>query len=181
MRRPQCAFPVLIVLAFAALCSGQQKKEIKSQTTETQPAKSKTVAKRLVSTWKLVAYEAQRPNGEMLYPFGQAPVGMLTYDANGHMTVQIMRPDRAKVDREKATLEDMQAAYKGYVAYFGTYDVSASGDTVVHHVQGSLDTWRLGVDMVRPLELRGDRLILTAEFKVDGEVRKHKVTWERLK
>lgn len=182
MKKQQLAFSVLTAIAVASVClarSGQQK-QIKSQTTETQSAESKSVARRLVGTWKLAAYEVERPNGELIYPFGQAPAGILTYDRGGHMAVQIMRPDRPNVDRDKATAEDIQAAYKGYVAYFGTFTVNDAGDTVIHHVQGSLDTWRVGGEMVRPLTLMGNRLILSTEYTSGGELRKYKITWERV-
>ena len=114
----------------------QTGKQPKAQTPKAQMAKSKVISK-LVGTWKLVSYEVQRPNGEVLYPYGQKAAGRLIYDATGHMAVQIMRPDRPKAERGKATAAEMQAAYGGYVAYFGTYSVNAKGDTVVHQVEGS--------------------------------------------
>ena len=53
---------------------------------------------------------------------------MLMYDADGHMSVQIMKVPHPKVaagDDSKVTPEEKQALYDAYVAYFGTYRVDA--------------------------------------------------------
>ena len=139
------------------------------------------LAERLIGTWMLVRYEIARPNGGMLFPFGDPAAGMLTYDATGHMSGQVMRPGRTLAPFELETPDQIREAYKGYVAYFGRYELNSAGDSVTHHVDGSLDTWRIGVDQVRGLQFSGDRLILSAVFTNEGERRVHTITWERAK
>ena len=64
-------------------------------------------------------------------PYGDA-IGRLSYDENGNMSGQVMRPDRAKVELGEGNAQQVRAAYLGYIAYFGTYEVAADGQSVVH-------------------------------------------------
>jgi hypothetical protein len=49
---------------------------------------------KFVGVWKLVSFEQRTTAGEVTHPMGQKPVGRLTYDSSGHMTAQLMLPDR---------------------------------------------------------------------------------------
>ena len=123
--------------------------------------------KSLIGSWQLVSYETTDAAGRKGRPYGDA-VGRIAYDENGNMTGQVMRPDRT-----------VETAYRGYIAYFGTYEVAADGRSVVHHVQGSLNPAWVGGDQVRQLRFDGDRLILSTETRKDGVAVKHELTWER--
>ena len=81
----------------------------------------------LTGTWKLVSCALHRRNGEVLYPFGTQPVGRLMYDSTGQMAYLNMRPGRAlfaSASKLGGTPEEIQAAFDGFDAYFGTYEVS---------------------------------------------------------
>lgn len=132
------------------------------------------LAKKIVGTWKLVAYEVRRPEGKILYPFGRIPQGVLNYDAAGHMAVQIMHSNRGQ---HKGATGNGQKRLEGYLAYFGTYTVHENEDMVTHHVTGSLDTHRIDVDQRRLVTVSGHRLTLRT---VDEEQRVHWVIWERV-
>src|SRR5947209_1948041 len=93
---------------------------------------------RLVGTWRLVAYDTVARDGRRGKPYGDA-VGRLEYDASGNMAGQVMRPGRARVELGDGTAQAVRAAYLGYIAYFGRYDVAADGRSVVHHVEGALN------------------------------------------
>ena len=73
----------------------------------------------------------------------------------------------------------MRAAYIGYIAYFGTYDVAADGASVVHHVEGSLNPDWVGGEQVRTLRFDGERLVLSADVRKNGDIVTHTLTWER--
>ena len=106
---------------------------------------------RLIGSWRLVSYETRDPAGRTGRPYGEA-VGRISYDANGNMAGQVMRPDRAPVrgaDAEQS--RHALAAFHGYIAYFGTFDVAADGKSVVHYVQGALNPAWVGGDQVRQL------------------------------
>jgi hypothetical protein len=172
--RPRLLRLIILSIFGAVVGSGY------SALAQTSTARGVT-AKQLVGTWTLVRYEVTRPNGAKLYPYGDPSKGVLTYDTSGRMSVQIMRPNRRHATDQQETSEDIRDAYNGYVAYFGRYSLDREGSVVTHHVEGSLDTWRIGVDQVRPLKLDGGRLVLSAEFTTDGERRTHTITWERAK
>ena len=134
---------------------------------------------RLLGTWELVSYESYEPDGRERLPFANA-VGRITYDPDGNMTGQVMRPGRAVVDSRTGGYDRLRAAYTGYIAYFGTYEVSADEATVVHHVVGALNPAMVGSDQVRRLRFDGDRLVLEAHVqKPDGTAR-HVLTWQRI-
>ena len=138
---------------------------------------------RFIGTWKLVSSEFRRSNGEVTYPIGRNTSGMLMYDANGHMSVQIMRPNRpafASSDQLQGTPEEIKSAYKGFVAYFGTYEVNKEEGTITHHVEGSpFPNW-VGTDQRRFFELYGNRLTLsTPPVPFGGEQVTARLIWER--
>ncbi|MBI5348590.1 MAG: lipocalin-like domain-containing protein [Chloroflexi bacterium] len=50
--------------------------------------------KELLGTWKLISAEYRRKSGEVIEIYGANPMGQLTYDADGNMSIQIMRQGR---------------------------------------------------------------------------------------
>jgi len=133
---------------------------------------------RLIGNWRLVSYVTTEPGGKRGTPYGDA-AGRLMYDANGNMAGQVMRPDRARVELGEGSAQQVRAAYLGYIAYFGTYEIAADGQSVVHHVDGSLNPAWVGGDQVRGMRFDGDRLVLSAEGRKNGETVTHTLTWER--
>jgi hypothetical protein len=97
----------------------------------------------IIGTWQLVSAEDRLPDGRIEYPFGEGAIGAISYDATGHMAVQVMRPGRTKW----AAFEDSSAeSLLSYVPYFGTYEVDQQARKVIHHIQGHLDPKRIGTD-----------------------------------
>lgn len=136
------------------------------------------VQARLVGTWRLVLYETVDEVGRRSRPYGDA-VGRLTYDQGGNMTGQVMRPNRAPVSLGEGYAQQVRAAYTGYIAYFGTYEVAGDGRSVVHRVEGSLNPAWVGGNQVRTMRFDGDRLILHASVMKAGAMVRHELTWER--
>ena len=131
----------------------------------------------LVGTWSLVSYVTEAPDGTIGYHYGEA-VGRLTYDAHGNMSGQVMRPGRADVVHGQSGLQEVRAAYAGYIAYFGTYDIGPGGDTVIHHVQGSLIPGWVGGHQVRRMRFEGKHLVLSADVHKNGAIVRHTLTWQ---
>lgn len=49
----------------------------------------------LIGTWRLVSYEATSvDDGEVVRPYGEHPLGLIMYTADGYMSAQITTPDR---------------------------------------------------------------------------------------
>ncbi|MBI5683902.1 MAG: lipocalin-like domain-containing protein [Verrucomicrobia bacterium] len=143
-------------------------------------------AKKLVGTWKLVSIEERDASGKLVVPldFGAEAVGMLMYDAAGHMAAQAGRRGRPRLETEdvhRAPAEQAKAAFAGYAAYFGTYEVNERESIVIHHVEGSmLPNWE-GGDQRRKFTLSGDKLILEPPaFQAKGEKRARRLTWQRV-
>lgn len=135
---------------------------------------------RLIGTWFLRSYVSIHPDGSTGLPFGEA-IGRLSYDALGNMAGQVMRPNRAPVARDGQGTYNLRAAYTGYIAYFGTYEVDHAAGTVVHHVQAALNPAWVGGRQVRRMRFDGEFLILEADVhRPEGLVR-HVLTWERFR
>ena len=133
---------------------------------------------RLIGNWRLVSYVTTEVEGKRGTPYGEA-TGRLMYDANGNMAGQVMRPGRAPVELGDGNAQQVRAAYLGYIAYFGTYEVAPDGQSVVHHVEGSLNPAWVDGDQVRRMRFDGDRLILSADVQKNGDTVTHTLTWER--
>ena len=141
----------------------------------------------LVGTWRLVAIEERDADGKLTIPldYGPEPIGLLMYDATGHMSAQAMRRGRARLpsdDVHLATPEQAKAALVGYNGYFGRYEVRPSEGLVIHHVEGSMiPNWE-GGQQPRRFTLAGDRLILEPPpIQAAGQKRTRRLTWERVR
>src|SRR5690349_17116865 len=104
----------------------------------------------LVGNWRLVSYETVDESGRRGTPYGRA-VGRLTYDERGNMSGQVMRPGRQRVELGEGNAQQVRAAYIGYIAYFGTYEIAPDGASVVHHVDGALNPAWVGGDQLRAM------------------------------
>lgn len=141
---------------------------------------------KLIGVWKLVSIEERDAQGRLVVPldYGPNPIGMLIYEASGHMSVHAMRRGRAKLasdDVHMASPEAAKAAFVGYNAYFGTFEVDAQRGLVIHHVEGAMiPNWE-GSKQVRRFRLEGDRLILEPpQFEAAGQQRTRRLTWQRI-
>ena len=138
---------------------------------------------RFLGVWRLIRCESRFPDGRIEFPYGEKPVGRITYDKAGRMSAQLMRPGRRATVPSgvglvagNATTEEIRDAVDGFASYFGTFDVDESTKTVTHHVQGCLvPTW-VGTDLKRTYQFTANRLVLTATTTSVREL-----VWEREK
>jgi Lipocalin-like domain len=140
-----------------------------------------TARDRFLGVWKLISYERKSKDGRIDYPYGEKPVGRITYDKAGRMSAQLMRPGRrstvapgASFIVANATAEEIREAVSGFFAYFGTFDVDDSARTVIHHVQACLVPSWVGTDLKRTYRFNANRVVLTAVTTSVLEL-----TWER--
>jgi hypothetical protein len=136
-----------------------------------------------IGTWTLKSFEFQRLDGVKANVMGENATGMLMYDANGHMSGQMMRADRppfAAADQHKGTPEEVRAAFEGYIAYFGDYEVDEAEKTVTHITRGALFPNLVGQDQKRFYEFSDNCLILRTPPVVVGDTTVTGVlVWER--
>src|SRR5438270_6846890 len=85
-----------------------------------QASTRSAIEQQFVGTWRLVSFErSARSDANQ----GAHPIGLIYYDAGGHMAAQIA-PDRSRPSwpaNKPPTSEQAKEAVTGYVAYFGTY------------------------------------------------------------
>jgi hypothetical protein len=116
-----------------------------------------------IGAWRLVAVEERQPGGDLTYPYGSHPVGLLIYDESGYMSVQIMRSDRRPLSSDnpdETSAEEIKRAVEGFTAFFGRYEIDEQRKTVTHHVEGHLLPNSVGKRLERSYEFSGDNLIL---------------------
>jgi hypothetical protein len=136
---------------------------------------------RFLGVWRLIRCQRTYKDGRTDYPYGENPVGRITYDRAGRMSAQLMRPGRrstlppgVNLISGNASPEEVREAVNGFIAYFGTFDVDEAAQTVIHHVQASLVPSWVGTDLKRTYRFDANRLLLTAAGANVVEL-----TWER--
>lgn len=155
------------------------------KTSRPGPVESQQLGKEaLLGTWKLVSSVGHWSDGRVSYPYGEKPDGMLVYDAKGHFSGQIQAPGRALFESDnvlRGTDEEVRAAFEGYVAYYGTYEVDEQSASVTHYIQGSWFPNWVGNTQTRFYEFEGEKLRLTtAPFVGKRNQVTHTLLWERL-
>jgi hypothetical protein len=137
-----------------------------------------------VGTWELVSRVALDSSGraEVDPSLGADPIGLLVYDAMGHMAVQLMKRHRSGMPCAVTAAADTNnlAQIGGYDAYFGRYEVHPSTHTVTHHLEGALGPADVGRALTREYQLRGDTL--TLQFRPGGptDPRVRTLVWHRV-
>ena len=133
-----------------------------------------------VGIWALKKCVAISRDGEVNYPYGENPVGQLLYDERGNMMAQIMKPGIKKFAsaiRLEGTPEEILPAYRGFIAYYGTYRVIPDSNLVVHHVKAcSFPNW-VDQDQRRYYEFNNNQLIL--KTSLIGSTR-FELTWQKV-
>ncbi len=145
---------------------------------------SSDIASELIGSWRLVSFSSTTASGETTYPMGRDAQGRITYEGSGRVAVQLADPGCAAFaqgDPRAATDGEVQAAFAGYLAYFGTYTVHPDRCTVVHHLEMcSIPNWR-GSEQVRHVDLQDGQLTLsTPPTLFGGGVRVSRLVWAKL-
>ena len=138
------------------------------------PPTNAAASKGIVGTWRLVSFEDVE-NGKMIQRFGEKPVGLFVYTADGHISIQIANPanpaciaqgKKSGPGRKDAlmlpacTPEQAQALLDGTVTYWGTYTVDMPAGVVTHHVLSGVSNGYAGTLQPCPFRLNGDRLVI---------------------
>lgn len=117
----------------------------------------------ILGPWLLMNMVMTNQDGGVFYPFGESPTGMIMYDASGYMSYTAMRSGRAKFasgDLAGGTPEEKKAAFEGFDAYFGTYDLDLEERVIIHHVEASkFPNWE-GSEQLRYFRVSANQLII---------------------
>jgi hypothetical protein len=134
-----------------------------------------------VGTWRLVSIERRAADGAPVpgvNPVGGVdPTGTVMYDADGHVSLQIMPRGRPRTldILQPLTPDQAKAALFGYIAYFGTYTLDERQRVMHIHFDGSLNPAMAGTDGERYYEFNGNRMTFRA-----GTTATTRLTWERV-
>ena len=138
----------------------------------------------IIGTWRLISWERHSSNGEVTHPFGENPYGLLIYTETGHISAQIMRPERpqfASGELFEGTPEEIEASYRGLLSYYGRVEYDGVSSFVLHHVEGSWFPNMEGQPQKRFFELSGNRLKLTTPPNIrGGQEGSGVLIWERI-
>lgn len=138
----------------------------------------------LAGAWRLVSSEFRTSTGGVIYPLGEDALGQVIFTETGFMSGQLMRqhrPDIASGDPSSAAPEELKAAFEGYVAYYGPFELDLENQRLITHVEGSMFPNWVGNDQERFFEFSGDRLILkTPAFAFGDEEFVGVLVWKRM-
>jgi hypothetical protein len=111
------------------------------------------IREKLLGSWHLISRDEQDADGKIRTRTDA--VGVIMYTSDGHMSVQIMLPEKGE-----APNNPVQYQQAGYEAYQGTYSLDEKAHTVTHHVESALVRSLIGKDLTRVYRFDGKRLIL---------------------
>lgn len=135
----------------------------------------------LVGTWTLVSVNDERPDGSKLKIYGEAPSGLLIFDAQNRYSLQLCSNDRPKYaskDRLKGTPEEYKAAAIGCNPHWGRYTLDAAKGVIVFKIDHAIfGNWE-GTEQNRSFKL-GDGLLTYAVPNPPSGGANPVVTWKR--
>jgi hypothetical protein len=144
--------------------------------------------RKFIGVWRLVTGVAKHEvTGAVRYPWGEKPVGRLSYDEAGRVFAQLMNPERRSVggaaDRAAgsaigtASAEEMrEKMLTGFNSYFGTFEVDAPARTVIHRLQSALIPSWVGTVQRRKYEFSGKNDL--AIFNTASQ-KAYRLVWQR--
>lgn len=121
----------------------------------------------LVGTWELVRYVDRPEGGPPIYAYGDPPIGLYVFTADGHVSISLMRnpPDFASPSND---LDPNACVPNWYCSHFGTYTYDPSGPAWTTHVLGGNIPGYLGTHQRRAFEVHGDVLVVSKIYSANG-------------
>jgi hypothetical protein len=133
---------------------------------------------RFVGNWRLVSFVNFDDQGATTAsPFTG---GRIMYDAAGQMAAQLTHADRPPLP-PGASETQRAAAYSGYVAYYGAYDIDPATAKVTHHVEGSTNPGWPNTDLIRYFEFADGGNTLKLSIRNAGGRITGTLTWARIR
>lgn len=140
----------------------------------------------IIGSWKLLSYiEVPVGGEEYSFPLGTNPKGVLIFNPDGYMSVQLSVQNPIKYnsdDRFADTDEKIAKRAKEYIAFAGKYTVNDMLAQVNYHIETSLyPNWE-GVTQVRKLDFEGDILYQKSlePISSNGQMVYAYMTWQKI-
>ena len=114
----------------------------------------------VVGTWILVSIHRELEDGSKVYNMGENPRGLFMFDAKGRFSHHLVRADGVRLDCKatEGASEENQAAALGASSYYGSYEVSSDGGSVLLKIEGSLLARQNGTQQRRFIKIMGDTM-----------------------
>ena len=122
----------------------------------------------LVGTWQLQEYVDTPDGGAPVYAFGNPPVGLFVFTADGRVTISLMR-NPPELGQDSSDPDPDACIPAWYCSYFGTYRYDPNGPSWTTHVIGGNIPNYLGTDQRRTFIIQGDLLIISESYSADGK------------
>jgi Lipocalin-like domain len=124
----------------------------------------------ILGGWELVSFQARDADtGEIRYPLGRRPRGLILYTDDGYMSAQLA-PESPYTSTE----------VNGYIAYSGPFHVDESTSTVCHDVRMATMPDLLAQPQLRQASVADRTLILSATMTdANGATTHSTLTWQR--
>lgn len=141
---------------------------------------AKVVARDLVGTWRLMGWEAVRPDGGVSYPLGPGVEGLVIYGADGWMSAAMMSRGRSPLSSGRARAApdaERAAAFDGFLAYSCRWRLVDG--IIEHEVVVALNPAMVGTRQLRRASFEGRRLVVSTEDRVADGIRSHRLVLQR--
>jgi hypothetical protein len=165
--------PFLLLVSFGSL-----EKASANEIGLSKAASESAIGTAIIGSWRLVSWVVKATDGTVTHPMGENPVGLLMYDKLGYMSVHLMNSFRPifEMGYAETTLEELKDVYDGYIAYFGTFTIDVSEQTITHHVDGITNPSFVTTKLVRYYDFLVDKLVLSTDKQKTSSL-----TWLRIR
>jgi len=140
-------------------------------------------AQSYLGTWALVLVDRVAPDGSHTHLYGDNPEGVMTLDADGRYTMQILkagRPKFASGSKLTGTPDENQQAVKGSNSHFGRYSVDDRDHSITFHIDHAFfPNWE-ATDQKCGLKIVDDRLTIIQPTTSAGGKSTGEVVWRRV-
>jgi hypothetical protein len=139
----------------------------------------------LIGAWKLESYTTQDvESGEVSYPMGRNPDGLILYTTDGYMSAQLGSRERDRFESDDifaGSANEYSKAGRSYIAYSGPFHFDEKKGRLEHEMFVSFfPNWQ-GQRQVRLVEIDKDRLHLGPDhpMRVHGRIITARLIWKR--
>lgn len=145
-----------------------------------------SIKNEIIGSWNLLSYIEVPINGSQSYfPVGKSPKGILIYNPDGYMSVQITASESQyflSEDRMIASDEELRTRLYSYIAFSGRYLVDNDAACVIYHIETSLFPNWMDAKVVRKLDFENDVLYQKTLEPIlsNGELVHAYMTWKKV-
>ncbi len=134
----------------------------------------------LIGSYRLIEWKGVKPDGEFVYPYGDQAEGLIQYDRNGMMGMQLQRGQRTLLGSDAYDSLDadlIREAFKSFFSYFGPFSVDSKLGVVTHTIEGCKNPDWVGRELKRRFTLSEDTLTIRTDSVIGMD---HILKWKRL-